>query len=133
MLRDRFNANVDEAVLRLAEQARDAQHFLETTAEASAAGCLSVEGGSSRIRELAARVTLECGPLALQPTIVVCEVFRFAWRSAGWPEQSMGYDEWRLLAHMAASDEPKTAVNLPGNIVARRCGEAVICERLGLP
>ena len=142
MLRNRFNANVDEAVLRLAEQARDAQQFLETTADAIAAGCLSVEfvtsersveGGSSDIRKQAARVTLECGRLALQPTIVVCEVFRLAWRSAGWPEQSMGYDEWRLLAHMAESDEPKPAANLPGNIVARRCGEAVVCERLGLP
>ena len=47
---------------------------------------------------IVSRLQIDCDALRGQPTIIVREVFKFAWRQAGWPEQSMGFDEWQQLA-----------------------------------
>ncbi len=100
MLRDRFNANVDEAVLL--------RPFAGTSSRCPAVP--GDDGGSNCCRciyrsravpaEFASRRLASGWSVVrwrMQPTIVLCEVFRFAWRSAGWPEQSMGWNKWRLL------------------------------------
>jgi tRNA(Ile)-lysidine synthase len=146
VLREKFNADVDAALLRLAEQSREQQEVVAKLAADIVEKCVSVEfaqpersgGGKSRECDqaevcTAARAVVNSDRLRSQPKAVVCEVFRQVWRRANWPEQSMGYNEWRLLASIAAGDGPSATANLPGNIVVRRGGSRVVCERLGLP
>jgi len=71
------------------------------------------------------RIKIDRDPLRGQPTIVVREVFKFAWRQAGWGEQSMGFDEWQQLANLASGEDPRM-FNLPGGRRAQRDGEFVV-------
>ena len=75
------------------------------------------------------RATINCGALEGQSRLVVREVFKLAWREAGWPEQSMGFDEWRQLARLAVGD-CTAMLNLPGGIRAKRDEKAVVLEVL---
>ena len=57
------------------------------------------------------------------------EIFKIAWRKAGWPEQAMGFDEWQQLAVLATALGSQT-LNLPGGIRAKRDGPFVVLELL---
>jgi tRNA(Ile)-lysidine synthase len=146
LLRESFNADVDAAILRLAQQAGESQKVIERIAREVAAECCRVDfgnnGGTNSPVDAdggmtqpprAIGVELVCSSLRAHPTIVICEVFRQVWREANWPEQAMGYDEWRLLARMAVEHEASKAANLPGNVVARRDGDILECARLATP
>jgi hypothetical protein len=71
--------------------------------------------------------------LVEQPAVVIREVCRTAWREAGWPEQSMGYDQWHLLASQVADKRSTSKLNLPGNVQAWREGQSVVVKRHGTP
>jgi tRNA(Ile)-lysidine synthase len=119
-LRERYNPQVDAAVMRLAEQAGEAQAVIAEHAVALTEKCVDTKS---------IRTTIDCRALKGQPPIVVREVFKLAWRGSGWPEQSMGFDEWRQLALLAV-DGGASTLNLPGGIRAKRDGEAVVLEVL---
>jgi tRNA(Ile)-lysidine synthase len=120
LLRERFNSQVDAALLRLAVQAGEARQVVAEIAVTLAEKCADVRF---------TRVKIDYDMLKGQPTIVVREVFKLAWRQARWPEQSMGFDEWQQLAVLASGDSSQT-LNLPGNIRARCDGRMVVLEPL---
>jgi hypothetical protein len=115
-LREQYNPQVDSALLRLAAQSGEAQQVIAELAVTLAERC--VDARFSRIK-------IDRDPLRGQPTIVVREVFKFAWRQAGWGEQSMGFDEWQQLANLASGEDPRM-FNLPGGRRAQRDGEFVV-------
>jgi tRNA(Ile)-lysidine synthase len=117
-LRERYNPQVDAAVLRLASQAGDAQQVVAGLAATLVERCVDAK---------LPRIQVDCEMLKGQPTIVVREVFKFAWRQARWPEQSMGFEEWQQLALMS-SEQGTRAVNFPGGIRAKREGRLVVLE-----
>jgi tRNA(Ile)-lysidine synthase len=117
-LRDRYNPQVDAAVMRLASQAGEVQQVVAGLAARLAERCVDAK---------LPRIQVDCEVLEGQPVIVVREVFKFAWRQAGWPEQSMGFEEWQQLAFLAAERDPRT-VNLPGSIRAKRDGQLIVLE-----
>jgi tRNA(Ile)-lysidine synthase len=119
-LRERYNRQVDAALLRLAAQAGEAQKVVAGLAATLAGRCVDAKF---------TRAKVDCEALEGQPMIVVREVFKFAWRQAGWPEQSMGFEEWQQLAGLAAGDGSLT-LNLPGGIRAKREGQHVVLELL---
>jgi tRNA(Ile)-lysidine synthase len=119
-LREHYNPQVDSALLRLAAQSGEAQQIIAEFAVSLAKRC--VDAKFSRIK-------IDCDPLRGQPTIVVREVFKFAWRQAGWGEQSMGFDEWQQLAALASGEGPRM-FNLPGGRRAQRDGDFVVLEVL---
>ena len=119
-LRERYNPQVDAALLRLAAQAGEAQQVVAELATTLAERY--VEAKFSRAK-------VDCDALEGQPAIVVREVFKSAWRQAGWPEQSMGFDEWQQLAALATGGGSQV-VNLPGGIRAKREGQFVVLEVL---
>lgn len=119
-LRERYNARVDHALSRLAMQAGEAQEVIAELAAAVSCECVDV---SPR------RASIECARLTGEPGIIVREVLRSAWRRAGWPEQSMGFEQWQKLAALAVGADSRT-LNLPGNIRAYRDGASVILEAL---
>jgi tRNA(Ile)-lysidine synthase len=111
-LRQAFNPDVDNALLRLAGLAGETQSAVEKLSAELLQACLTkAEDG---------RVEFEIAPLTGQPELLVCEVFRLAWRTAGFSEQAMTREWWQRLAQFAQNAEASGALNLPGNIVVRR-------------
>jgi tRNA(Ile)-lysidine synthase len=124
-LRREYNAEVDEAILRLTEQANDAT-------EAMAGMICRLADESLTIDRKRETVSIRISALAEQPSIVVREVCREAWRRAGWPQQNMTFEAWKLLADMF-TNRTHAAQSLPGGILARRIGrELVISAHLQL-
>jgi tRNA(Ile)-lysidine synthase len=119
-LRERYNPQVDGALLRLAAQAGEAQQVITALAAALAEDC--VDATFSRVK-------VDNAPLLSQPAIIVREVLKLAWRQAGWPEQSMGFAEWRQLAALFAGEGPQL-LNLPGGRRAQRDGQFLIIDVL---
>lgn len=138
LLRDDFNSDVDAALTRLATQAAEIQTVLSGFADELAGRvvefeCQSVAKVSALpLSTVAQRLKVDCSQLLLQPAIVVREVFKSAWREAGWPLQAMGFDEWQLLALLAKEPSRHGALNLPGNIIARWDDDLLMLERRGL-
>jgi tRNA(Ile)-lysidine synthase len=119
-LRERFNSQVDSALLRLAAQAGEAHQVVAERVTTLVEKCVDAR---------LTRIKIDCDGFEGQPTIVVREVFKFAWRQAGWPEQSMGFDEWQQLAALATAGDSQ-ALNLPGGVRAEREGRFVVLEVL---
>jgi tRNA(Ile)-lysidine synthase len=119
-LRERYNSRVDDALSRLAMQAGEAQEVIVELAAAVGGECVDVT---------ARRVKIDRARLTGEPAIIVREVLRFAWRRAGWPEQSMGFEQWQMLAALVIGPDSQT-LNLPGDIRAHRDGESVVLDVL---
>ncbi len=114
-LRDEFNPEVDAALLRLACQAEDVQHYLEAQAQELLERCEIRQASSNVARE---EISLALAPLSSEPDVVVCEALRIVWRSAGLSEQAMTYGKWRQLAQLAKAANEKPVFNLPGGMGA---------------
>jgi tRNA(Ile)-lysidine synthase len=127
-LRESYNPAIDEAVLRLALQAGEAQEAIAGLAAKIALDWVAVERAPhTRDGSKAMRVRLDCRGLQGAPMIVIREVCRAAWQEAGWPMQAMGFDEWQAIAELV-QDFRNRRVNLPGGLQARRQNEIVVLE-----
>ncbi len=115
VLRGRYNAGVDGALTRLALQAAEVQQVVAELAIDMAGEC--VVANSQMIR-------IDSDKLKKRPLAIVREVLKYAWRKQRWPEQSMGYNEWQLLAAMVF-EESAQSTNFPGSIQARCTGQIV--------
>lgn len=129
-IRQRVSRDVDAALIRLGNQAREAQSALESLAESLGRDCVSIEfgpqpPGSTAPHSPARQVRIDCTKLVKQPPIIVREVCRAAWREANWPQQSMGFNEWQKLA-VLASVEGRETVNLPADIRGFRQHEFLV-------
>jgi tRNA(Ile)-lysidine synthase len=109
-LRERYNPKVDTTLVNLAAQAGEAHQVILSLAAGIARDCVVADP---------IQVRIDCGKLAGQPAIVVREICKLAWRQAGWPELSMGFDQWQQLATLADGADVQV-INLPSNIRARR-------------
>jgi tRNA(Ile)-lysidine synthase len=110
LLRAQYSAEIDDSLVRLAEQALDAQRLLEALAVDCLAQC--------DLHHSEAQLSLRTEPLHGRPTIVICEALRIAWREARLPEQSMTYQWWRRLARLTEGAAKREVLNLPGNVRA---------------
>lgn len=118
-----YSPSIVESLLRLGGLAGDAQRVIDTLGESLLEACL-VECG-------AGRVVIDCGALQTCDRHLVREVFLAAWRRQCWPQQSMGFAQWDLLAEMALA-EPERGLPervFPGAIAAQRQGERLILRR----
>jgi tRNA(Ile)-lysidine synthase len=127
-LRQRYNAAVDDALLRLAVQADETQRVIDRVVANLVRDSVVIE----RVPQPAPnnrgfRVLLQCDRLDGTPLTLVREVCRAAWRDAGWPMQAMGFDEWQAIAELAQGkrDAP---ISLPGGARARREKDAVLLD-----
>jgi tRNA(Ile)-lysidine synthase len=122
-LRKYYQADVDNALLRLAAQAIEAQAIIEDLAARlveSAVEKSEVQDERTRAGREKQILRINCRRLDDQAALVVREVCKIAWQQMGWPLQSMGFDEWQQLAAMILSTGDVPVVNLPGNVLARR-------------
>jgi tRNA(Ile)-lysidine synthase len=136
LLRQRFNTDVDNALVRLARHANEAQQVIEGRAEQLVSKYVSVhfapEPGGSKgpTTTSASRIHIDCRPLITEPAVVIREVCRAAWVQANWPQQALTFDHWRQLAHLATDADSPAVVNLPGNVRAYKSDQILILDRL---
>lgn len=119
-LAEEYNPHVVEALLRLSRLAAEAQALVEER----------VSGLLRHVRFDACSISLAISPLAAEPRYVVRELLAAAWRRQGWPEQSMGFDEWESLADTFFSAEAPAGKPgiLPGGIEVSRLGDTILLE-----
>jgi tRNA(Ile)-lysidine synthase len=115
--------DVDNALLGAATQASEMQRLLEPHIEEISGACA--------VHASPTGVTLNAAALAEQPQFLVAEVLRHVWRGAVWPEQAMNRRWWTLLAELAQGPGDAPALNLPGNVLARKIGKTLVLERPG--
>jgi tRNA(Ile)-lysidine synthase len=126
LLRTEFNAQADEALARLAQQAGETQQVIAALVADLVKQSVRWEGSGRTLPVAAMQVA--CGPLADKPPIVVRELFKTVWSRAGWPLQSMGFDQWQQLADLARGADA-SPLNLPGDVHARVLDGFVLLRR----
>jgi hypothetical protein len=126
-------ADFDEAIVRLAEQAAEAQGVVDGCVAALVAKCVQVNWTAviedDGTGDVAGGVQIDCQLLAGEPALIIREVCRAAWREANWPLQAMGYEQWQQLAVLAMGNESLPQINLPGNVWAGRVGDELVMRR----
>jgi tRNA(Ile)-lysidine synthase len=120
-LRSDYNERIEEALLRLAEQATAAEQLIETEADHLLARC-ALQLGPHLAKGLATGanvvLTLQTAPLRQQTELLVSEAIRLAWRQAHLPEQAMTYRRWQQLAQFAQAPKATGRLQLPGKVQA---------------
>jgi tRNA(Ile)-lysidine synthase len=118
-----YNANVVDALLRLSRLANEAQVIIDTAVADLLRRAVRFDGQ---------RVILDGSQLIGQPRYLVRELLVTVWRQQGWPEQSMGFAEWNILANSILSPEVTCGTlprMLPGGISVQCQPETVILSR----
>jgi tRNA(Ile)-lysidine synthase len=116
MLRSHLPHDPAESLLRLAGQASQWREAIDCIAAELAGRAARVESAGSTIT-----IHLDASKLTNQPAIVVQQVARALWRSAGWAEQAMGMGEWQRIAG-AVMNPAASTFQLPGGIMVARRG-----------
>jgi tRNA(Ile)-lysidine synthase len=111
-LRQDYNEEVTEALLRLSQIAAESQSLLRELA----ARLLD----DSRLSQSESAVRLSTAPLEKASQHMRRESFVVLWQQQHWPLQSMSFAHWQDLAQLVADSEQNGTLNLPGNIVVRR-------------
>ncbi len=119
LLREKFNRDVDSALLRLSSVAAEAQAFIEQQAELLLDRCRVMDTNDVNVR-------LNCAPLSNSNRHLVREMFVVLWRQNKWPLQDMGFIEWEALAEMAQSEIPAAVRIFPGEISVRRTADEMV-------
>jgi tRNA(Ile)-lysidine synthase len=126
---EHFGASATAAILRVAEQAAEAQSLIDALAAEVLQRCQrQVERSASGE---VVTVLLAVAPLADQSPLLASEALRSVWREAGWPEQAMTHGWWRRLTQFAQSPDIAPSLNLPGDVHASRPDPGVLSLRRG--
>jgi len=121
LLREKYNAEIDAALVRLAAQASDAQGVVEREAQRLLE--------TPRLATSPQTIALECTRFANHAPTLVREALRLVWRESGFPEQGMTHEWWNRLATLALQAASGTVLNLPGNVRASIVDERLVLER----
>lgn len=119
LLTREYNVNVQAALVRLAQQAGEAQDALEFLADQALQGAL--------VSQTHTECSLRWGTFDGAPRHLVREVFCRLWRRLQWPRQSMGHAQWEQLARIALEGG---AAHLPGQVDVRRQDALLILRRM---
>ena len=111
LIESRFGASVEQSLLRLAGQAREANEFIAEHAERL---------GNAITSETPNSIELDCSKLDSQPPIVVRQFLVQIWTRKKWPRQAMGFDWWeKICVGITApqtGDQESLVLNMPGGI-----------------
>ncbi|MDP6447310.1 MAG: tRNA lysidine(34) synthetase TilS [Pirellulaceae bacterium] len=114
LLRDDFNPQVDQAVLRLVELAEGAQEVVA----AEAAEILD----AARRATADNAISLDVQQLTTRSKFLACEALLLAWKRQRWPLQEMGYAEWERIVEIAVAGG---RAQFPGNVDVSSDGKTV--------
>lgn len=117
LLREKLNPRVDEAILRLAAAASEAQEYLTHQANALLQSATTqVEGGP---------LIVDCATFARQSDVVRKVAMRLALENLGVPLRKLSGERFHELSSMFDPDGAK-AVGLTGNFIARREADRIV-------
>ncbi|HSW44080.1 MAG TPA: tRNA lysidine(34) synthetase TilS [Phycisphaerae bacterium] len=120
LLRERFNPQVEEALNRLAEQARGMQAYLTQTGERML-DALIVERDDRRL-------VLHCPPLVRKPRVIQTELIRRAILKSGFPEGELSYMHLNAVADLAAGTGGSKELHLPAGLRVSRRYQKLVFE-----
>lgn len=124
LLRQSFNQQIEMSVLRLAQLAAEAQQVINQRVQKLQSRAIASTSDNQAV--------LHCDCLRDEPRYVVRELLIDIWRTMDWPQQSMGFREWDLLADFAQLG-PEELVShtrmFPGEITARKTGGQLTLTR----
>ncbi|MBX3412706.1 MAG: tRNA lysidine(34) synthetase TilS [Pirellulales bacterium] len=121
-LREHYNPQVTEALLRLGTLAGEAQEVIAQLVGELMPQCTLADSPD--------HVAIDRTLLGERPRYLVRELLIAVWRRQHWPEQAMGFVEWDLLADMLlAEDAAPRQRMLPGCVTARRVGARLELSR----
>ncbi|MGL6225074.1 MAG: tRNA lysidine(34) synthetase TilS [Thermoguttaceae bacterium] len=89
-LRDRFNPNIEEAVLQLASIANDQQCWIDELTEELYEKTVQVQQNS--------QIVLDLDRLAGHNVVFIRQLLRRVWKQNHFPLQEMGFTKWSLLS-----------------------------------
>lgn len=105
-----FNPQVRAALLRLSQQAMEAQAVVDERVLSLIERCCEFTESNVRVR---------CDLLRDVPRSLVRSLMREVWINQNWPRQKMGFDEWDSLAGVVSGE--LAGRDLPGGVnVSRR-------------
>jgi tRNA(Ile)-lysidine synthase len=120
LLRAEYNPQVDDALLRLAQQCRELERWLQDAAAAALDGAL-LERTSEMVR-------LSGEQLASLPRPLLREALLALWRKQAWPEQKMTFEHWERLAGLVCGSE-SSRLQMPGDVDVARDGSVLRLQR----
>ena len=128
-LREQYNQNVDDALLRLGRLSSQANQEIDRQVD-------KLESQAVRSSQ-PDRMVLDCDALDAAGGYLTVELLKRVWRGAHWPEQSMNHRTWESLVQLTvrqeeaspASEPPSVRRDLPGGIRADREGKKLILTR----
>ncbi len=135
MLREMFQWDVDQSMLRLSALAGEAQSAIEELAGGlldSAASPGTIAAMVPATPGLGARVIVKTAVLGPVDRHLIREMFIALWRREGWPQQNMGFVEWDALAEMVLAPKGHASTQkrcFPGGIVAEHNQEFLTLYR----
>ncbi|MEP0845121.1 MAG: tRNA lysidine(34) synthetase TilS, partial [Phycisphaerae bacterium] len=126
LLREKFNPQVAEALLRLGEQARGVDAYLSETSERLMESLVVSYDGS--------QIALHAQLLARKPRAIQTQVIRNALLRLGMLEQDLTYGHLESVAALAGGGERNKTLDLPGGFrAARRYAKLVLESPAGAP
>jgi hypothetical protein len=117
LIRHEYNQQVNDALLRLATTAGEAQSVIESLIDQLAERC--VETSRSGV------ISLDRRTLALETRYLVRELMKSVWCRAGWSQQAMGFTEWDRLAELVFDTDGDRRLDMPGKIAVARTGQKI--------
>jgi tRNA(Ile)-lysidine synthase len=124
LLEHEYNTEVRAALLRLSALAGDARQIIDRRLD-GIWSTLRLDEQHWQTSEV--KLPLEC--ISELPEEDRRELLIRIWQRAGWSLQAMTYDHWRQLAALWSSLD--AALNLPGNVLAKKTAAGVELRRLG--
>lgn len=123
LLREQFNPQVTEALLRLADQAKGLDSYLTETGERLLESLV--------IEEDAGQVVLHGPALARKARVLQTHVIREAILRLGVGERDLTYAHLNAVADLAAEHEGSKSIDLPGGLRAARRYDRLVLHRPG--
>jgi len=118
LLRERFNPSVDDALMRLAEQARELNDYLVETAERMLESLV--------IEQTDRQLVLHSPSLARKALVIQMQLIRQAILRMGFGEAELTYGHVKAVAALASSQEGTKELHLPAGLrVSRRYARLV--------
>lgn len=105
-----INPRVDEALLRLSDQANEREAWISSQVTSLLSRVVKPPAGDAHI--------FDAEPLEHAEPLLVRELYRTTWQSLGWPMGEMSAEHWERLAKGEFGD-------FPGGISVRRVGKVV--------
>jgi len=122
-LKQCYNSNIDQAILRLGELAYSAQATVDRQVESLWQQAVADNNDDDSVR-------VDIRSLADSDDFLIRSLFVRIWREREWSRQSMGYEQWYKLARLAHTPHcAEGHLSLPGRVSAERRGNVVVLTR----